>query len=253
MGTEQRRGGWCQTFTGAQVWPLDPRIEDLRVEDIAHALACQNRFAGHTRVPYSVGEHSVRASLAVDVSGCRTDDQRRKVRLAALMHDATEAYLVDLPRPIKRDPTMYGYRAAEERLAAVTEAWLRLPLGAFEWPAVKRVDAALLMTEARDLLTAPPAPWGTDQGGRVAPLAEVIVPWDWRVTESRFLARFDELVGGDVARDPRGLHYHACPNCYRHMPCTEGCTIEGDLCENGVNYGSHARCDDCGPEADHAE
>ncbi len=244
----ERRGNWMQSFSGVQVWPLDPRIEDLRAEDIAHALACQNRFAGHAREPYSVAEHSVRASYEVDVSACRTDDQRRKLRLAALMHDSPETYLVDLPRPIKRDPSMWGYRAAEERMATVIESWLRLPHGAFEWPAVKRVDHVLLMTEARDLLTIPPAPWGDGQGARVAPLAEVIVPWGWREAERRFLERFTELVGGDVARDPRGLHYHACPSCYRKMPCAMDCTIEADLSENGVDFGSHARCDDCGPE-----
>ena len=251
MSTE-RRGNWMQSFTGAQVWPLDPRVEDFRAEDIAHALACQNRFAGHAREPYSVGEHSVRASFAVDVAGCRTDDQRRKLRLAALMHDATETYLVDLPRPIKRDPSLWGYRAAEERMATVIESWLRLPHGAFEWPAVKRVDHVMLVTEARDLLTLPPAPWGQAQGAKVAPLSEVIVPWGWREAERRFRERFDELVGGDVARDPRGLHYHACPSCYRKMPCTMACAIEGDLSENGVDFGSHARCDDCGPEPEEA-
>lgn len=246
--SNERRGNWMQSFTGVQVWPLDPRIEDFRAEDIAHALACQNRFAGHAREPYSVGEHSVRASLAVDVSTCRTDDQRRKVRLAALMHDATEAYLVDLPRPIKRDPSMYGYRVAEERMATVIESWLRLPHGAFEWAAVKHVDAVMLMTEARDLLTLPPAPWGAAQGKRVELLPDTIVPWGWRETERRFLARFEELVEGDFTRDPRGLHYHACPSCYRNMPCTMACTIEADFTENGVDFGGHARCDDCGEE-----
>lgn len=106
MSDERRRGNWMQSYTGVQVFPLDPRIEDFRIEDIAHALACQNRFAGHTREPYSVGEHSVRASLAVDVSTCRTDDQRRKVRLAALMHDAMAAYLVERASAGDRTPVL---------------------------------------------------------------------------------------------------------------------------------------------------
>ena len=245
-GKTERVGDWCQTFTGRQFWPMDPRAEDVCIEDIAHALALQCRFAGHCREPYSVAEHSVRAAEYVRGLGGDAEEV-----LAALLHDASEAYCIDVPRPLK--PWLAGYKAIERDVMLAVERWANLFAGACESPLVKRADEVLLMTEARDLLTAPPAPWGTDQGGRVAPLAEVIVPWDWRVTESRFLARFDELVGGDVARDPRGLHYHACPNCYRHMPCTEGCTIEGDLCENGVNYGSHARCDDCGPEADHAE
>ena len=129
---------------------VEPQPVDVTIEDIAHALSMLCRFGGHVDEFYSVAQHSVLVSLVV----ARFQPDNHALHRAALLHDASEAYLIDLPRPIKRDPTMYGYRAAEERLAAVTEAWLRLPLGAFEWPAVKRVDAALLMTEARDLLTA---------------------------------------------------------------------------------------------------
>lgn len=251
MSDQDRGAGWVQSFTDRAVWPLDPRPQDFAIEDIAHALACQNRFAGHTRRPYSVGEHSVRVSLAVDVSGCRTEDQRRKVRLAALLHDSPETYLNDLTRPVKHSPELSGYRRIEQRLAGAMECWAFLPLGAFDWPAVKHADAVLLMTEKRDLLGPAPRPWGNLQGKPATPLVETIVPWGWEEAEARFLARYADLTlaGAGCAPDPVGLHFHACPGCYEKLPCADAqCTIEPDLSENGVDFGFHARCDDCGEE-----
>lgn len=241
----ERYGDWQQTFTGKQFWPLDPRVEEVCLEDIAHALALQCRFAGHCREPYSVAEHSVRVMRAVSTAHCRTDDQRRKVQLAALLHDAPEAYLVDVPRPVKRSPTLYGYREAEDRLAAVIELWARLNRGAFGWTPVKRADAVLLITEARDLLAPPPAPWGVAQGVRLEPLAERIEPWGWRAAEAAFLDAFDHLTNASIPRDPAGLHYHHCPECYEKAPCVMLCTVEGDLSGDGVDFGHHAVCEEC--------
>lgn len=73
----QRRGDFICTYTGRKFYPLDPRPEDVCIEDIAHALALVNRFGGHTRVPYSVAQHSVlccqnapEGSTASRSSGC---------------------------------------------------------------------------------------------------------------------------------------------------------------------------------------
>lgn len=186
-----RCGDWCQTFTGRQFWPLDPRAEDLDVRDIAHALACQNRFAGHARQPYSVGEHSLRVMYALDLEPSLGLRRGNELRLAALLHDATEAYLVDVPRPVKRSPELAGYREAEERLARVIEQWARLPAGILDAPEVKRADAVLLMTEARDLCAPPPEPWGF--GRDIKPLPGRIEPWRWQTAEMEFLHEFSEL------------------------------------------------------------
>jgi hypothetical protein len=89
-----RKGSWQQTFTGRQFWPCDPRPEDVCLEDIAHHLALMCRFGGACRVFYSVAEHSVRvAELVWD----RTNGDR-EAALAGLLHDASEAYLVDIPK-----------------------------------------------------------------------------------------------------------------------------------------------------------
>ena len=88
----ERVGDWIQTMSGVIFYPLDPRPEEIRIEDIAHALSHQCRFAGHCREFYSVAEHSVRVSRELP----------QEFMLWGLLHDASEAYLVDLPRPIKR-------------------------------------------------------------------------------------------------------------------------------------------------------
>lgn len=198
-----REGDWSQTFTGRQFWPIDPRPEEVCVEDIAHALALQCRFAGHCRVPYSVAEHSVRVSLMVERlvdDGCRGERLRCTV-LAALLHDASEAYCVDVPRPLK--PYLRGYKDIESGVMRAIEAWAGLPAGACDGPMVKRADAVLLMTEARDIMSAPPSPWTFAQGAEAQPLVETIVPWDWRRAEAEFLARFALFAGPEMNRSAK--------------------------------------------------
>ena len=84
----KRKGDWMQTHSGIQFWPLDPRPEDILIEDIAHALSNQCRFAGHCCFHYSVAQHSVLVSENVPAQDA----------MWGLLHDAGEAYLVDLPR-----------------------------------------------------------------------------------------------------------------------------------------------------------
>jgi len=98
--------GSITTFSGISFWPLLPNPDDIRIDDIAHALAHQCRFAGHTRLFYSVAEHSVRVSQL-----CRPEDA-----LWGLLHDASEAYLSDVPAPLKELPEFEPYRAAERNL-----------------------------------------------------------------------------------------------------------------------------------------
>src|SRR5690606_5290032 len=84
---EPRLGDWMQTFTGRAVYPLDLRPDDIDIQDIAHALSMQCRYAGHTRQFYSVAEHSVHVAR-----WCR--QYGPAAALEGLLHDATEAYLV---------------------------------------------------------------------------------------------------------------------------------------------------------------
>ncbi len=106
-GERQYPGNWIQTYSGRQFWPLEPRAEDVAVEDIAHALSLLCRYGGHSSRFYSVAEHCVLVS--------------HKCGLHGLLHDAAEAYLLDIPRPVKA--LMPEYKWAEERvIVAIYEA-----------------------------------------------------------------------------------------------------------------------------------
>jgi hypothetical protein len=83
---------WLRTYAGRHVHILNPRPADIYIQDIAHALAHTCRFAGHTPAFYAVAQHSVL------VSELLTPD----LALWGLLHDASEAYLHDLTRPLKR-------------------------------------------------------------------------------------------------------------------------------------------------------
>ncbi len=170
---------WIQTFTGKQFWPLEPRPEDVCIEDIAHALSMLCRYGGHCEHFYSVAQHSVLVSYACDPADA----------LYGLLHDASEAYLIDLPRPIKRSVGMEAYGFAEVKLLKVilNRFGLYLP----EPPSVKRADNALLRTEQRDLMKPAPAAW---QDNREGALERRIYPWMPKDAERAFLLRFEELT-----------------------------------------------------------
>lgn len=177
--SSQRIGSWIQVFSGHKFWPMDPRPEEIFIEDIAHALSLQCRFAGHTRVHYSVGEHSYRLARFCS----------RENMLWGLLHDAAEAYLVDLPKPIK-DNSILGeqYTAIENGLMRVICERFSLPL---EFPdEVKALDKLMVQWEQRDLMAKPPEPWKD----RIAKLPEYeLVPISPELVEARFLRLYDDL------------------------------------------------------------
>ena len=89
---DERKGDWMQIFTGKKFWPLDPKSEEVDIKDIAHSLAFQCRFNGHSNYFYSIAQHSVIVSKIV------SKDQA----FAALLHDAAETYIGDMVSPLKR-------------------------------------------------------------------------------------------------------------------------------------------------------
>jgi hypothetical protein len=135
-------GPYLQTVSGRFVNPLDPDPEQLDPGDIARALANQCRFGGHSRVFYSVAQHSVIVSELVEQRGGDAEDA-----FAALMHDAAEAYLGDMPHPVKhRSALGAAYREVEDNLEhAIRERFGIRP----DVPEIKRVDRALLAAERR--------------------------------------------------------------------------------------------------------
>lgn len=171
------RGNWMQTYTGRQFCPMDPRPDEIDIRDIAHALSMQCRYAGHVKRFYSVAEHCVLLSHVVPPG----------MRLEALMHDAAEAYLVDVPRPVKT--SLPRYAEAERRIETVIAAKFGL---SYPWPEiVMQMDTRILTDERRQLMAEPLVSWSTDG----EPLGVRCIGFAPMKAESDFLARFTELAG----------------------------------------------------------
>ena len=176
-----------ETFTGRTFNVFDPAMPDIRVEDLAHALANQCRFSGHVRYHYSVAEHCVRVAELL---------ARRRfsptVQLWGLIHDASEAYLVDLPSPIKRSDHAIGeaYKTIERGL--MTAICRRFSLPEDEPAAVRLADADMLATEVRDLMHGERPYWGKLEG---RPVSERIRPWSPAVAEGEYLRAYQALTG----------------------------------------------------------
>lgn len=169
------------TFSGEVIDPMNPQIHLIHIEDIAHSLSNQCRFTGHTKSFYSVAQHSVLVSEIVSFENS----------LWGLLHDASEAYLADLARPIKHQGGLGEiYREAEENLNRA----IALTFG-LEWPMpadVKWADNVLLRTEARDLM--PEAiDGGMDMSGDFLDY-EIDESWTPPFAKYLFLERFKDLT-----------------------------------------------------------
>ena len=135
-------GPFIQTLSGRRVNPLDASPEDIDPADVARGLANICRFGGHTRAFYSVAQHSAIVCDLLEEQGATPDEL-----MAALLHDASEAYLGDLPHPIKhRSELGAAFKVAEKRLEAVIAERFGLPDASAR---VKPLDRALLATERR--------------------------------------------------------------------------------------------------------
>lgn len=188
-----------ETFSGAYVDTKNPTPDSIRLPDIAHALAATCRYGGHCSTFYSVAEHAVFCSVRVERKGYGRDAQ-----LAALHHDDAEAYLGDIPRPMK---SLLG--AAYARLTARMDAAIIEALGLselqarFHAPEVKNADSFALLVEAKHLLPSRGMNWsGSIQQtwGIESQPARIITPDYWTaglipaVAEELFLSRHDYLT-----------------------------------------------------------
>lgn len=169
---------WIQTYSGRRFTPTNPNPDAIVIQDIAHSLSMQCRFSGHVKRFYSVAQHSVLVSYI-----CNYEDA-----LWGLMHDATEAYLVDVPRPLKRSGQFDAYLAFEAKMQKAVCQRFGLPEA--EPPSVKRADTILLATEARDLM----APLRSDWVQDVNPLPFKIDPLGPKEAKDLFMKRFFELT-----------------------------------------------------------
>lgn len=176
-------GPYLQTVSGRRVNPFDPDPAQLDEGDIARALGNMCRFGGHSRVFYSVAQHSVIVSRVVEERGGDVEDA-----FAALMHDAGEAYLGDMPHPLKhRSALGAAFREAEARL----EKTIRERFGIkAHVPEIKAVDRALLATERRAFSA---EVWHWPELEEVEPLELELTPWPPDRAADEFAKRYAEL------------------------------------------------------------
>lgn len=176
------QNAWILTYTGERFSCLDPAPESVNVGDIAHALSMICRFGGHTRVFYSVAEHSLNVMHALP------NGSPPELRLCALMHDAAEAYLGDMVTPLKR--CMPRYRQAEDAVWKAIASRFGLPSKLP--PAVELADQQMLLAE-RDLLMHPDhGAWPGD--GRITPGAVYVSNGTPSSVEFHFLDVHHRLV-----------------------------------------------------------
>jgi hypothetical protein len=175
---ERRRGDPIGTYTGGDFHPLDPDPAAIELADIANGLANTCRYAGQCQFYYSVGTHSIYVSKELA-------DHGSTVQLYGLFHDAAEAYVSDVPRPIKRE--IETFELIEERI--LNTVWKRLgvsPPTTAEWETVMDADDRLFHYESDTLLAEFEPP-------RVPDLSYELTPCSPEAVRERFLDRAETL------------------------------------------------------------
>ncbi len=173
------KGDWMQTYTGVQYYRAAPQVADVRIIDIAHALAHLCRYTGHVRKFYSVAEHSVLVSHIVSPEHA----------LCGLLHDAAEAYTNDISKPLKG--SLPDYQRIEELNWHVIAEKFGLPAKIPR--AVHKADYQMLRTEQVQLM---PYCEFTDKWQADSIPGLGVTGWLPTEGEAKFLNRFYELTRG---------------------------------------------------------
>jgi uncharacterized protein len=177
--TGYRAATFIETYTGRPFWPLRPSKEAISIIDIAHALSNQCRYSGHVKFFYSVAQHCCLLSQWLAEHGGSSLDC-----LQILMHDAAEAYLVDIPRPVKQ--YMPQYRVWDHAINDVVRDWMgwkHLPI----LPIQDDLDSRIIVDERAQLMD--PARLN-DWGHKMEPVGVNIEPWTPQEAEHAFLVLY---------------------------------------------------------------
>lgn len=213
------KNDWIQTVSGRVFRPLEPTPESISIHDIAHALSHACRFAGHVREFYSVAQHSVHVCREVHERCEREKTENtlaHELKFAALLHDASEAYLTDIPRPIKHLPELAGYRDIEKRVETAIEQRFGIRPEVANHPWIKWADLRVLATEARDLLATPDQKWSV----REEPMARTLKPVSAKHARKAFMSAYALLQFGKQLCDDCGCEVE--PIVQLHSQCA-GC------------------------------
>jgi len=174
-----RKGDWAQIYSGEKFWPLDPKPEEVNITDIAHSLAFQCRFNGHSNSFFSIAQHSVFVSKIVPPGQA----------LAGLLHDAAEAYTGDIVTPLKRFLPPQFKEIENEIEKAI---FAHFNIENINHVEIKKADKIALFTEMRDLMKKPYSKW--DGVDFYPPHPDKIIPLSPEEAEKQFLERFRELT-----------------------------------------------------------
>jgi hypothetical protein len=157
---------WIQTYTGHPFDFANPSQEAIWLEDIAHALSMQCRYNGHCRRFYSIAEHSYWASIrAADLAAEKTQRGEIKrehgieIALAALMHDAAEAYVGDMVKPLKSMSGLEMFTYAETLVIEQICKKYPFPTDPIANDIVHQADMEMLAIEKRDVMGPCARPW----------------------------------------------------------------------------------------------
>lgn len=187
--SKTRIGDWMQTSTGRQFWPIDPRPDEVDIRDIAHHLSNICRFTGAVSQFYSVAEHSVHVSRLMP----------RGIQIYGLLHDASEAYICDLARPVKKHSALGAeYELVEKRIQDAVWAAFGLKLTPEIEREIDEADKRMLAVEALDLMRPGGKPlrpewdkWTT----RLTGAEPAILCHDPKDARTLFLRQYDDLFG----------------------------------------------------------
>ena len=166
------------TRSGRRVALLNPSPSQIVIGDIAHGLAHQCRFNGQTNKFYSVAQHSVLVASILP----------RELRLAGLLHDASEAYLGDVVQPLK--DLLPEYQAIEENFCKVLG--MRFGVNLQHNDAIRHADLVVLATERRDLMPMDMADWSSIAG--ITPMSRTIKPMPPEAASAQFMEMFFTLT-----------------------------------------------------------
>lgn len=178
-----RKGDFIHTYSGNRFYALDPRPEDINELDIAHGLAKTCRFSGQCDKYYSVAQHSV---VMADWLLSHTNDY--ELVLWALLHDAAEAYVTDVPRPIKK--ALPEYRAIEDKILETIAVAYGLSAGVPQ--KVKELDKHIVADEALYLFDTE-VPWVNNYNLVGIPEWWILPTWDWERAKTEWLSRMNMI------------------------------------------------------------
>lgn len=175
---------YITTYGGTHFVPTRPDAGGIHITDIAHALSLICRGNGHVKTFFSVGQHCIHCTLEAQARG-----YSERVILACLLHDASEAYMSDVPRPFKQ--YLGEYKEFENKLLDIIYTkYLGSVLSVEEAALVKEIDDDMLYYDLRELLNEP--------SSRPAPVMKTAFSYQvlpFHAVEQQYLSLFETYIG----------------------------------------------------------